>query len=85
MSKVDREMEKILGVPLSEIENTASLTLPEFVFQHAANAVEGTLLDHHERGGEYGFRNGHLVAKRLVIGTDFNLRTRTATVHTTAS
>lgn len=84
MSLIDREMENILGFPVAEIGNATSLTLPEFVFQHASNAIEGTSLDYRERGAEYGFRNGYLVAKRAVVGTEFNLRKRKATVETMA-
>lgn len=73
-------MEKIIGMSYPELAGANCLTLPDIVLHHTSNAVEGTLLDYHERGVTYGFRNKQLVAKDLTMGTDYNFRTRRAEV-----
>lgn len=73
-------IEAITGVAPSELRSVTSLTLPPFIHRHTSNAIEGTLLDHRERGAEYGFKRGELVARSGALGTSYNPRTRMASV-----
>lgn len=75
-----KQLEKALGMSLDELKASKAVLLPDFIFRHISNSLEGTFLDFHERGAAYSLRGESLVASAVVIGTDPNIITGQASV-----